>query len=305
MKIAVLIPCLNEEISIATVINDFKLHVPDAAIYVYDNASTDATFSIAKENGAFVETHKKKGKTNTVLRMFADIEADLYVLVDGDDTYPAKSCNNMINLLLQNQADMVVGDRLSNLSYKKENKRNFHNFGNKLMKSLINYTFNENLNDILSGYRVFSKKFVKTYISLNDGFELETDLTIFALHHKLSIAEYPIEYKDRPLGSESKLNTFSDGSKVIFAFFRLLKNYKPFYFFSRVSFLTLLLSISFGVLPVYEFMKYNYVYKVPSFILSSILLLLCCLFLIAGFILQSISNTEKKKTLHQLLHFKR
>lgn len=305
MKVAVLIPCLNEEQTIIQVINSFKKKLPLAEIYVYDNNSDDSTYELALQNNIHVKKHLKRGKTNVVLEMFSDINADIYIIVDGDDTYPASAANDMIKVLVEKQADMVVGDRLSNHSYKKENNRLFHNFGNQLIKKLINNTFKASLNDILSGYRVFSKRFVKNYISTSEGFELETDLTLFALNYKLNIEEFSIDYRDRPEGSESKLNTFSDGKRVIIAFFNLLKDYKPFYFFSRIGLISLFFSLLFGFFPVMEYLQYQFVYKVPSFIFSCFLLIISFILILSGLILESINSFDKKKVLHKILHYEK
>lgn len=234
-RIAVIIPCYNEELTIGKVIKDFKNELPDATIYVYDNNSNDRTGDIAKINGAIVKKEFMQGKGNVVRAMFRDIDADLYIMTDGDDTYPACFVNDLIEPIIKGEADMVVGDRLSNGAYLKENKRLFHNFGNNLVRGIINKLFKTSLKDIMSGYRVFNKKFVKNIPVLSNGFEIETEMTLYALDKKYLIKEIPIKYKDRPNGSFSKLNTFRDGIKVIKTIFFVFKNYKPIIIFSFLS----------------------------------------------------------------------
>ena len=214
-KIAILIPCYNEEITVAKVITDFKKELPDALIYVYNNNSTDNTLQIAYENGAIVKNEYRQGKGNVVRNMFRDIDADVYVLVDGDNTYPANMVHQLIKPILMETADMVVGDRISNGTYKKQNKRLFHDFGNGMVRNTINRLFKTNLKDVMSGYRAFSRTFVKNIPILSKGFEVETEMTLHALDKRFIIKEIPIEYKDRPNKSKSKLNTFTDGYKVI------------------------------------------------------------------------------------------
>ena len=214
-KIAILIPCYNEEITVAKVITDFKKELPDALIYVYNNNSTDNTLQIAYENGAIVKNEYRQGKGNVVRNMFRDIDPDVYVLVDGDNTYPANMVHQLIKPILMETADMVVGDRISNGTYKKQNKRLFHDFGNGMVRNTINRLFKTNLKDVMSGYRAFSRTFVKNIPILSKGFEVETEMTLHALDKRFIIKEIPIEYKDRPNKSKSKLNTFTDGYKVI------------------------------------------------------------------------------------------
>lgn len=293
-KIAVLIPCYNEEKTIAKVIKDFKQALPAASIYVADNNSTDKTAAIAKENGAVVFHEYVQGKGNAVLRLFKEVDADIYVMIDGDDTYPAESAQEMINCLLDYNLNMVVGDRLSNGTYKKENKRNFHMFGNNLIKGLINTTFNSNYSDILSGYRVFSKAFVKNYATLAKGFELETDLNIFALNYNVGIKEVPITYQDRPKGSESKLNTYTDGVRIIKTFFNLYRFYKPLAFFSVLSFILFIFALAVGYFPVMEYFKEGFIHKVPSAILATGLIITSLMLFVSGLILDTIMKIDKK-----------
>lgn len=295
-KIAIIIPCYNEEKTIAKVINDFRTEVPKALIFVCDNNSTDNTFAIANENGAIVIKEYNQGKGNAVLKLFSSVKADIYVLVDGDDTYPAEKVNTMLDMLELYNLDMVIGDRLSNGTYTQQNKRKFHNTGNRLIKNLINSFFGANLNDILSGYRVFSKVFVKNYSTLAEGFELETDLSIFALNYNLNIKEIPINYRDRPDGSFSKLNTFQDGFKVILTFFNLYRFYKPLSFFCYLSLAFFITSLLTGSLPIYEYITFSYVYRVPLAILSASLVIISLLLLICGLILDTIMRIDKKNT---------
>lgn len=293
-KIAVLVPCYNEALTIEKVVRDFQHYIPEAEIFVYDNNSKDATIEIATKAGATVGNEKKQGKANVVFRMFREIDADLYIMIDGDDTYPVECIRDMVNQFIENKCDMLVGDRLSNKSYKKENKRAFHNFGNNLVRNLINIFFGSELKDILSGYRIFSRKFVKNYASSIKGFELETDLSIYALHYGLAIEEYSINYRDRPEGSVSKLNTFTDGFKVIKLFFNLVRLYKPLLFFGMVSIILFVLGILFMIIPIREYFEYQYVYKVPTLIFSIMLIIVSILSLATGLILDNISIIDKK-----------
>ncbi len=300
MKIAILVPCYNEALTIKQVISDFREQVPEASIYVYDNNSTDDTYQIAIENGAIVKKEFQQGKANVVRSMFWQIDADVYIMVDGDNTYPANEVKKLLNIFFERNCDMVVGDRLSNGTYRKENKRNFHGFGNNLVKSLINFIFKSELNDIMSGYRVFSKRFVKSYPVLCKGFEIETEMTIFALNNYLSIAEVPIDFKDRPEGSFSKLNTLSDGRKVLLTILNLFRHYKPLQFFGVIALVFFLLSIISGLPAIIEYFKYNYVYRVPLAILASGLMLLSFLTFSIGLILDTISINDKKQMQQKL-----
>ncbi|WBV59580.1 glycosyltransferase family 2 protein [Chryseobacterium camelliae] len=293
-KIAVLVPCYNEALTIEKVVKDFQQHIPEAKVFVYDNNSKDETVEIATQAGAFVGNEKKQGKANVVFRMFREIDADLYIMIDGDDTYPVECIRDMVEQFTENKCDMLVGDRLSNNSYKKENKRAFHNFGNNLVRNLINIFFGSELKDILSGYRIFSRKFVKNYASSIKGFELETDLSIYALHYGLTIEEYSINYRDRPEGSVSKLNTFTDGFKVIKLFFNLVRLYKPLLFFGMVSVILFVAGILFMIIPIREYFEYQYVYKVPTLIFSIMLIIVSILSLATGLILDNISIIDKK-----------
>ena len=296
-EIAVIVPCYNEEFTIAKVINDFKQQLPSAGIFICDNNSSDNTAHVAKENSAFVVTEKKQGKANAVLKLFTEVSAEIYIMVDGDDTYPASQVNELIQELKINNLDMVVGDRLSNKSYFNENKRTFHSFGNNLTKKLINRFFRANQRDILSGYRVFSKRFVKNYSTLVKGFELETDLTIFSLNYNLNIAEIPITYSDRPANSFSKLNTYKDGFKVIKTIFNLYRFYNPFSFFSFLGGGALILGLILAAFPVYEYIQFQYVYKVPTLIVSGLFIMISLLLFVTGLILDNIMKIDKKSTI--------
>ncbi len=293
-KIAVLIPCYNEALTIKQVIVDFKNQLPHAKIYVYDNDSSDNTFQIAQSEKVVVKKEFNRGKGYVIRRMFNDIEADIYIMIDGDNTYSIKDIQNLLNTFEEKNADMVVGDRLKNNSYFLENKRLFHGFGNILVRESINILFNANLNDIMSGYRVFSKKFIKSYPVLHKGFEIETDMTIFALHNKLNIEEVEITFKNRPKGSQSKLNTFIDGFKVLRTIFNMFRFYKPFKFFGNLALLFLISGIGIGIPVIQEFIQYQYVYKVPSAILAVGLVLFSLLLFICGLILDTIANNERK-----------
>lgn len=230
-SIAVLIPCYNESKTIAKVVNDFKSALPEATVYVYDNNSTDGTDVIAREAGTVVRYERRQGKGNVIRSMFRDIDSDCYIMIDGDDTYPADYAREMCDKVINEGYDMVIGDRLSG-TYFQENKRPFHNFGNVLVRKLINYIFRSDVKDIMTGYRAFSKPFVKHFPVLSKGFEIETEMTIHALDKNFLLKEIPIQYRDRPAGSVSKLNTYKDGFKVLMTITKLFRDYKPFAFFS-------------------------------------------------------------------------
>ncbi len=293
-EIAVLIPCYNEAITIGKVIDDFKQYIPEAKIYVYDNNSTDNTDKIAKEHGAIVKYERKQGKANVVRSMFRDIDADVYVMIDGDDTYPVKNIHSIIDPVISGEFDMTIGDRLTNGTYYSENKRNFHQFGNNLVRYLINKIFHAKLNDIMTGYRGYSKAFVKNYPVLCEGFEIETEMSIFALSNKFAVKEIPIDFQERPEGSVSKLNTFTDGFKVLLTIFNLFRHYKPFLFFSIFALIFLIGGFVMGIPVIIEYFKFSYIYKVPSAILASGLVLLSFLSFSVGLILDTISNIDKK-----------
>lgn len=294
-KIAILIPCYNEEITVAKVITDFKKELPDALIYVYNNNSTDNTLQIAYENGAIVKNEYRQGKGNVVRSMFRDIDADVYVLVDGDNTYPADMVHQLIKPILMETADMVVGDRISNGTYKKQNKRLFHDFGNGMVKYTINRLFKTNLKDVMSGYRAFSRTFVKNIPILSKGFEVETEMTLHALDKRFIIKEIPIEYKDRPNKSKSKLNTFTDGYKVIKTIIKMLKDYKPLKFFLSIAIIFFVLGLIIGIPVIYEYILTRYITKVPSAVLSTGLMIFSVIIAQCGVILDTVVKDDKEK----------
>lgn len=267
MSIAVLVPCYNESQTIEKVVLDFKRVLPEATIYVYDNNSNDGTAMLAEKAGAIVQHEYKQGKGNVIRSMFREIDADCYIMVDGDDTYPAEVGPQMVDMILNKKADMVNGDRLSS-TYFTENKRLFHNSGNRVVRGLINRLFHTQVCDIMTGYRAFNRTFVKTFPVLSEGFEIETEMTIFAVDKNFLIKEVPVSYRDRPEGSTSKLNTVSDGLKVLKTIFTLYKDYKPFAFFGVLSLLFLFVTIICFIPVVIEFMKTGLVPRVPTLIVS-------------------------------------
>lgn len=273
-RIALLIPCYNEEKTIGKVIADAKKHIPEAVIYVYDNNSTDSTVKIAKEAGAIVRYEHQQGKGNVIRRMFREIDADCYLMTDGDDTYPLEYAKEMAEKVLENQVDMVVGDRLSS-TYFTENKRPFHNMGNSLVRSSINWLFDCDIKDIMTGYRAFSYNFAKTFPVLSKGFEIETEMTIHAVNNNMAIDNVIVEYRDRPEGSVSKLNTYSDGFKVLFTIVRLFRNYKPFKFFTLISAVLAALSIGFFIPVLVAYVRTGMVDKFPT-------LFVCCFVMLAA-----------------------
>lgn len=296
-KIAVLIPCYNESKTIEKVVKDFKTVLPTADIYVYDNNSSDGTDKIAQNAGAIVKYERRQGKGNVIRSMFHDIDADCYIMVDGDDTYEAKDAIKIVGAVLKHDADMVIGDRLSS-TYFSENKRPFHNVGNKTVRFLINKLFKNNIKDIMTGYRGFSKKFVKTFPVISKGFEIETEMTIHALDKNFYIEEFPIEYRDRPVGSESKLNTVSDGIKVIKTIAKLFKEYKPFAFFSIISIILWIISLGFFTPIFIRFLETGLVSKIPTVIVSGITAVIGSLMFICGIILDVV--VKKHRQLYEL-----
>lgn len=267
-SIAVLIPCYNEEQTIAKVIDDFARELPGATIYVYDNNSSDDTARIAREHGAVVRQESRQGKGNVVRQMFREVEADYYVMVDGDDTYPAEHVHDMLRPLVSGEVDMVIGDRLSNLTYHKENKRAFHSFGNNLVRFLIRLIYGVNIVDVLTGYRAFNRIYVKTCPIISQGFEVETELTIHTIDKNWRFSEVPIDYRDRPVGSESKLSTFRDGFKVLMTILTLFKDYKPLVLFSIVGVIMLLVGIILGTSVIIEFFATGLVERLPTAVLA-------------------------------------
>lgn len=302
-KIAVLIPCYNEEITIEKVIKDFKKELPTADIYVYDNNSKDNTAKIAKENGAIVKHEYRQGKGNVVRSMFRDIEADIYVMVDGDDTYPAEEVHKLIEPIRNNEADMVIGDRLTNGTYQNENKRHFHEFGNNIVRDSINKLFKSNLKDIMTGYRVFNKIFVKNMPVMSPKFEIETEMTLHALDKKFIIKEIPIIYRDRPEGSVSKLNTFSDGFKVLKTIIKMLKDFKPRQFFWAVSVIFIILGLIIGIPVIVEFAKTGFITKVPSAILATGIMTFAIIIAQCGVILDTVVKQNREKYELELLRY--
>lgn len=292
-KIAVLIPCYNEAKTIKKVINDYKKALPDAFIYVYDNNSTDGTDEIAFKEGAIVRHEYRQGKGNVIRTMFRDIDADCYLMIDGDDTYPAENAKEMCDLVLDGKADMVIGDRLSS-TYFKENKRPFHNFGNRIVRWLINKLFKNNIKDIMTGYRAFSYEFVKGFPVLSKGFEIETEMTIHAVDKNYKIVEIPVSYRDRPAGSVSKLNTYSDGIKVLKTIATLFKEYKPAMFFNICAFIFLIIGVLIGIPAYAGYFVTGLVEKFPSLIVSCFAIMISLLFFVTGIILQVIAKKEKQ-----------
>ena len=303
-KIAVLIPCYNEELTVEKVIKDFRRELPDADIYVYDNNSKDKTADIAVKNGAILRHEYKQGKGNVVRSMFYDIDADLYIMVDGDDTYPAEFVHELIKPVEEGKADMCIGDRLSNGTYQKENKRPFHEFGNNLVKKSINVLFKTDLKDIMTGYRVFNKKFVKNMPVMTNKFEIETEMSLYALDKGFVIKEIPILYRDRPAGSVSKLNTVSDGLKVLKTIFKMYKDYKPLRFFFCIPIILFLIGLIVGLPVIIEFFKTKYITKVPSAILATGLVTLSVIIGQCGVILDTVVRLNRENYQLSLLKYK-
>lgn len=292
-KIAVLIPCYNECKTIEKVVNDYKTALPEAQIYVYDNNSTDGTDELARKAGAIVRYEKKQGKGNVLRTMFREIDAECYIVTDGDDTYPADNAREMSEAVINEKYDMVIGDRLSS-TYFKENKRAFHNTGNRLVRSAINTLFKSNIKDIMTGYRAFSYEFVKTYPVLSKGFEIETEMTIHAIDKNFNIKEIPVQYRDRPEGSVSKLNTYKDGIRVIKTIAILFKEYKPGLFFYCISLLFFLIALMLGIPVLIEYFNTGLVPRFPTLIVASIFLVVSLLLTTTGIILQVIAKKHKQ-----------
>ncbi len=299
-KIAVLIPCYNESRTVKKVINDYKAVLPEATIYVYDNNSTDNTAIIAEAEGAIVRHEYHQGKGNVIRRMFREIDAEAYIMVDGDDTYPAEFAREMVDKVLERHVDMVVGDRLSS-TYFTENKRPFHNFGNSLVRQSINTLFKSDIKDIMTGYRAFSYQFVKSFPVLSKGFEIETEMSIHAVHKNLLVENVIVTYRDRPEGSESKLNTYSDGFKVIKTIIKLYKNYKPFGFFSILAGILMLLSLGFFIPVFCEFLATGLVLKFPTLIVCGFVALAALISFFSGVILSTI-NQKNRQDFEMELH---
>lgn len=292
-KIAVLIPCYNESATVAKVVKDYKKALPEADIYVYDNNSTDGTDELARKAGAIVCYEYRQGKGNVIRTMFREIEADAYLMIDGDDTYPADNAREMIDLVLSGRADMVVGDRLSS-TYFQENKRKFHNFGNVLVRKLINVLFKNNIKDIMTGYRAFSYDFVKCFPVLSKGFEIETEMTIHAVDKNYKVVEIPVKYRDRPAGSVSKLNTYSDGLKVIKTIATLFKEYKPALFFNLIALMFAIVSTIIAIPAYVGYFQTGIVDKFPSLIVSCFGFTIALLMFVTGMILQVFVKKQRQ-----------
>ena len=292
-KMAVLIPCYNESKTIEKVVNDYRKALPEAVIYVYDNNSTDNTAEIAEKAGAVVRHEYQQGKGNVIRRMFREIDAECYIMVDGDDTYPAEYGRKMTDMVLNKHVDMVVGDRLSS-TYFEENKRPFHNFGNSLVRWSINALFKSDIKDIMTGYRAFSYQFVKTFPVLSRGFEIETEMSIHALDKNLYVENLVIEYRDRPAGSESKLNTYSDGIKVLKTIARLFKNYKPLNFFGIIAFILFVLALIFFIPVLYAYIQTGLVKNFPTLIVCGFTVIAAILSLFSALQLQTIAQKNRQ-----------
>ncbi|HAM16281.1 MAG TPA: glycosyl transferase [Eggerthellaceae bacterium] len=294
-SVAVLIPCYNEEVTIAKVVDDFRAALPQAVIYVYDNNSSDNTARIAAEHGAVVVPERRQGKGNVVRSMLREIDADYYVMVDGDDTYPAEAASQLIAPLAAGEADMVVGDRLSNGTYGAENDRAFHGFGNDLVRVLIKWIYGFEYCDVMTGYRAFNRVFAKTTPVLSPGFEIETELSIHAVDKGWRIVEVPIDYRDRPEGSESKLSTFSDGMKVLRTIMSLFKDYRPMALFGWLSLLFVVLGLIAGIPVVAEFAATGLVPRLPTALLAVALVLAGMLSLVCGLVLDTVVKGSRKQ----------
>ena len=294
-SVAVLIPCDNEAVTIGKVVDDFRRVLPEATVYVYDNNSSDGTGEIAREHGAVVRCERRQGKGNVVRQMMRDIDADYYLMVDGDDTYPAEAAPELLAPLVADEADMVVGDRLSNGTYGEENDRAFHGFGNDLVRVLIKWIYGFEFSDVMTGYRAYNAVFAKTMPVLSPGFEIETELSIHAVDKRWRIAEVPIDYRDRPEGSESKLDTFSDGCKVLLMILSLFKDYRPLALFSWVSLLFCVLGLVAGVPVIAEFLATGLVPKLPSALLAVALVFIGILSFTCGLILDTVVKGTRKQ----------
>lgn len=292
-KIAVLIPCYNEEKTIEKVVGDFKKQLPEAAIYVYDNNSSDNTAELAEKAGAIVRHEYQQGKGNVIRRMFREIDAECYIMTDGDDTYPAESARELCDGVLNHQADMVVGDRLSS-TYFTENTRPFHNLGNKSVRFFINTLFDNDIRDVMTGYRAFSYNFVKTFPVLSGGFEIETEMTIHAVEKNMQVDNVIIQYRDRPEGSVSKLNTYSDGFKVLKTIFNLFRNNRPFAFFGWLAMLLALIGVLL-LIPVFTaYLQTGLVERFPTLIVGGFLMIGAMLSFFAGLILETLGKQNRQ-----------
>lgn len=302
-KIAVLIPCYNESKTIKKVVTDFKKVLPEATIYVYDNNSSDGTDVIAREAGAVVRYEYQQGKGNVIRRMFREIDAECYIMADGDDTYPAEFAPEMVSKVLERNVDMVVGDRLSS-TYFEENKRPFHNFGNSLVRKSINILFKSDIKDIMTGYRAFSYQFVKSFPVLSKGFEIETEMSIHAVEKNMFVENTIIEYRDRPDGSESKLNTYSDGFKVLRTIFRLFRTYKPMAFFGGISLILAIISVLFFIPVFAAYLKTGLVLNFPTLIVCGFTMIAAIQSFFVGLTLQTIGQKNRQDFEMQLISLK-
>ncbi len=300
-QIAILIPCYNEAVTIGKVIRDFRQVLPEAVIYVYDNNSTDGTAEIAQAEGAIVRYEYRQGKGNVIRRMFREIDAECYIMVDGDDTYPAEAAKEMADLVLNKHSDMVVGDRLSS-TYFTENKRPFHNAGNTSVRKIINTLFKSDVKDIMTGYRALSYQFVKSFPVLSRNFEIETEMTVHAVDKNMQIDNYVIEYRDRPEGSESKLNTVSDGTKVLATIFRLYRVYKPLGFFGIIAILLFLLALGFFIPVLIEYIRTGLVTKIPTLVTCGFAVVAAIQSFFAGWMLHTNRQKERQDFEIQLIN---
>ncbi len=300
-NIAVLIPCYNEEKTIGKVVADVKTNIPEAVVYVYDNNSTDKTSEIATAAGAIVRKEHLQGKGNVIRRMFREIDAKCYLMVDGDDTYPMEFAREMCDLVTEDGADMVVGDRLSS-TYFTENKRPFHNFGNIFVRFAINRLFKTDIKDIMTGYRAFSFNFAKTFPVLSKGFEIETEMTIHAVYNNMDVRNVVVEYRDRPEGSVSKLSTYSDGFKVIMTIVKLYKNYKPFAFFNAIAILLTLVSVIFFIPVLMEYIETGLVSRFPTLIVCGFVVIAAIQSFFAGLILSTMANKNRRDFEQRLIN---
>lgn len=299
-KIAVLIPCYNESTTIGKVIDDFKRVMPESTIYVYDNNSSDSTSDIAREHGAVVRCENMQGKGNVIRRMFREIDAEAYIMIDGDDTYPAEDAPEMVRRVLEENADMVVGDRLSS-TYFTENKRPFHNLGNSLVRMSINKLFDNDIKDVMTGYRAFSYNFVKTFPVLSKGFEIETEMTIHAVDKKMNVQNVIIEYRDRPDGSESKLNTYSDGMKVLWTIVKLFKDYKPKQFYDIFAGILAVIALAFFIPILVTYIRDGVVPRMPTLVVCGGVVLAAVQAYFSGMILSTLIQKNKQDFEHRLI----
>ena len=300
MKTAVIIPCYNESATIEKVINDFKVVLPHADIYVYDNNSTDGTDEIARAAGAIVRYEYQQGKGNVVRTMFREINADCYIMVDGDDTYPADAAVEFERIILNGEADMVIGDRLSS-TYFQENDRPFHNTGNRVVRKFINMFFKSDLKDIMTGMRAFSYNFVKSFPISSKDFEIETEMSVFALINNFTIREIPVEYRDRIEGSESKLNTYSDGLKVMRMIFSLIRDRRPLFYFSTITILLLIVAGIYFFPILFEFFSTGHVHKIPSLIVIATVVVVATIIFFTGVVLHVLKKQHADELEHHLV----